>query len=593
MVYPKSNCTETRCLFFYYHLGLLYAHQEMWQPAKKALSKSLAINPSHAESLNNLGIAYNKLKNYQTAISVFQKALIQDSSNGSIHANLASVYVAIGDLEQAQQHYMEALKYDPGSASHHRNLASVYQKRNHFIRAEYHLRQALALKPDCVDSMNDYAVNQKNQGNMKKAYQLLNQVVALKNDYWEAYSNRLFLLHYMPDQSPKQIFREHLRFGKRLSQQFYDSSNIVSAMSKTRMHIGYVSPDFRQHSVAHFVKSILCNHDTQKFDIYCYANVVQPDDVTKYFQSLNVRWRDIYDLPDKEAIKQIKNDGIDILIDLAGHSANNRMPLFAQKPAPIQMTYLGYPNTTGLSTIDYRITDSCVDPYAHAPLNTESLLYMSPCFLCYTPMIDTREIKKYTSITSGITFGSFNTLGKINDRVIQVWSTILNQLPNSRMILKARSFTDNEIQMRYQTKFLAHGVKQEQLIFQAYVASPSDHLALYQHIDIALDTFPYNGTTTTFEALWMGVPVISLLGNSHVSRVTFSILNALGLAELSGNTEADYIEKALQLAKDKQLLQYLHNHLREIMQQSPLTDGRYFTRQLEKRMSNIQPKGAI
>ena len=568
--------------FYHYHLGLVYALQKNWKKSKEKFLEALELNPAHVESYNNLGIAYRHLEQYDNAIITFNQGLQYDPSNSDIHCNLGGIYSTIGNVEKARNHLLQALKEKPDSSVYHREIAGLYQKRNDFKKSEYHLIQALKYDPECVDTMNSYAVNLKHQGKCQDAYHLFNQILENKNDFWDVHSNKLFLLHFMVDKTPGNIFQAHVNYGQKLMTHFSYQKPSFVPNTESKIRIGYVSPDFKRHSVAYFIESILCNHDLQKFSIYCYANVRQPDEVTESFQALHVKWRDIYDIPDQDVIQQIKADQIDILIDLAGHSANNRMTLFAQKPAPIQMTYLGYPNTTGLPAIDYRITDKIADPDELTLLNSEKLLYMAPCFLCYTPQASPPIKKSSIHKTGCIRFGTFNTLAKMNDRVINVWAGILKQLPHSKLLLKNKSISDLEIQADIQKRFQTFGIEKDRLIFKAYIDDPVEHLLLYQTIDIALDTFPYNGTTTTFEALWMGVPVIGLIGQSHVSRVTYSILSALGLSELMGQNEYEYSEKAIQLANDKSLLRYLNKNLRTIMAQSILTDGAAFTRQFER-----------
>jgi len=577
----KSIQIKSNIPFFYYHLGLVYAYQKQWKKAKDAFIKALKLKPSYIQSYNNLGIAYRNLHDYARAIATFRKGLQYDHSYNDLHCNLGGVYSIIGDSKKAINHLNIALKNAPKSSVYHREIAILYQRSNLFKMAEHHLLQAIKYNPDCVDSLNCYAVNLKNQGKLQEAYQRLNQVVAIKPDYWDVHGNILFLQHYMHEKSPSTIFQAHVDFGQHLMNQFATQEHKYHCNKDSQIRVGYVSPDFKRHSVAFFIESILRNHDCQTFEIFCYANVVQPDDLTKVFQSLNVKWRDIYDVPDSEVISQIKADQIDILIDLAGHSANNRMPLFAQKPAPIQITYLGYPNTSGLPSMDYRITDKAADSQCQIPFNTEKLLYMEPCFLCYTPPESPPIKKRPMTKPDSILFGSFNTLSKINDHVIEVWAEILKQLPHSKLLVKNKSITDPEIKADIQNRFQAYGIHETQLVFKAYIKNPKNHLSLYQTIDIALDTFPYNGTTTTFEALWMGIPVIGLVGETHVSRVTYSILNALGLTELIGCNETEYIQKAIQLAGDYQLLRNLNKHLRIMMQQSILTDAVTFTRKFE------------
>ncbi|MBF0452303.1 MAG: tetratricopeptide repeat protein [Candidatus Magnetomorum sp.] len=581
----KAIDLKSDIYFFYYHLGLLYSKQSLWNKAIVAFRNALSYNSGHVDSLNNLGVALNGVGDDESAIFSFEQALKYDSTHSAAYNNIAAVYLKKGNLEKAQQYCMKAIDYSPEKPEYHKNIAGMYRKHHQLERAEHHLKLALTVAPDYIQALNDYGVILKDQGKNMLAYETFCQLVEQQENFVEAQSNRLFLLHFLQEKTPEFIFEEHVSFGKKFSHHQIRSKSIHKPQNK-RIRIGYVSPDFRHHSVSFFIKPILKNHNPENFEIFCYANVSKPDHITLSLQSFNVHWRNIYEVSDNNVCKQIEKDHIDILVDLAGHSANNRLMIFAHKPAPIQMTYLGYPNTTGLPTVDYRITDAITDPQETNHLYVEKLIYLEPCFLCYSPPDET-PIHDAPLSNPVITFGSFNSIGKLNDDVVGVWATILKTLPESRLILKSSGFTGIDTQNFWRKKFMECGVKDQQLIFLGYIPNVQDHLAAYQSIDIALDTFPYNGTTTTFEALWMGIPVIALSGKSHVSRVGCSILNALGLNDLIAQSREDYTAKAIYLALNPSLLKALSKQLRTMLKQSVLTDGHSFTRQLEQKFQKI------
>jgi predicted O-linked N-acetylglucosamine transferase (SPINDLY family) len=337
--------------------------------------------------------------------------------------------------------------------------------------------------------------------------------------------------------------------------------------------------------VAYFFEPLLKSHDREKFEIFCYSDVKSSDSVTERLEHEADCWRAIAWKKDGAVIKQIEADNIDILVDLAGHTAGNRLPVFARKPAPIQVSWLGYPNTTGLESIDYRFTDAVADPFGRDDDYYSEELYRLPgCFLCYGPHENAPAVSESPSVENSIvTFGSFNNLSKITPEVINAWSKILLRVEDARLVLKFKSFNDEHVRGRYSAMFTEGGISSDKIDFLSYVPGKADHLSLYNKIDIALDPFPYNGTTTTCEALWMGVPVVALAGDRHASRVGASILNAVGLDEtLVANDIESYIDNAVALAADRGALQELRVGLRQKMQDSPLCNAEDFTGRIEE-----------
>jgi len=348
-----------------------------------------------------------------------------------------------------------------------------------------------------------------------------------------------------------------------------------------RVAVGYLSPDLREHSVAAFIEAVLRSHDRKRFRVICYQCGPQQDTVTDRLRTLVDEWRDITDLDDTAACDLIRLDRVSILVDLAGHTAWNRLAMMALRPAPVQITWIGYPHSTGLPQIDYRITDAVADPPGMTErFHSEELVRMPGCFLCYDPPMDAPEPSPEPPAgrTGDITFGCFNNLAKVSPTILGCWRTILEQTPRSRLVIKAEVFDDPEALAEVLQRF---GLPVARVVALGWVPDRTAHLALYNQIDIALDTWPYNGTTTTCESLWMGVPVVTLAGNHHAARVGASLLTAVGLEHLIASCPDEYVSSAVALAGNLPLLQALRRGLRPLLESSPLLDGPGFTRDLE------------
>jgi tetratricopeptide (TPR) repeat protein len=480
-----------------------------------------------------------------------------------------------GDFPTAIQLYEELLIQRPGNVSILTNLTAAYFQMNKIIDSRNNLCQLVAHSPNNGHAWNNLGKMYRETGQIELALDCFQKALRLLDNMDTIASNRLFTLNYDHNLSPEEVAHEHFQWGES-KKEWHQKCRISQ---KKFIRIGYVSPDFSMHAVSFFIKPILRYYDTNRFKVFCYANVVKPDTVTHEFQTMDLEWRDIYGLSDTSVIAQIKRDEIDILVDLAGHTRNNRLSLFAMKPAPVQLTYLGYPNTTGLQAIDYRLTDRIADPPASQKFHTEKLMYLKPCFLCYEPQVDTPIPTRIDS--EKITFGSFNNIGKMNKHVIQTWSSILLKIPNAQLFLKSRVLADDKMQQFVRNSFKEFGVQQDQLVFSGFIHDHTAHLESYHKVDIALDSFPYNGTTTTFESLWMGVPVITLEGNTHASRVGKSILTSLDLTDFIASNESEYIAKAIYLATNKSFLNALRNLLRQRLINSQLLNAKVFVRQLE------------
>jgi len=349
-----------------------------------------------------------------------------------------------------------------------------------------------------------------------------------------------------------------------------------------KLRVGYISPDFRRNSVAYFFESLLDGHNRQQVETFGYANVEFEDEFTQRLKEKFDHYRDIYSTDDRTLTELVERDRIDILVDLAGHTGDNRLTAIACKPAPIQVTYLGYPDTTGIKAVDYRLTDNLAEPPDSQKFYTEELVFLPEGFLCYRPPDFAPTVVTLPLDEKGyVTFGSFNNSCKINPMIVELWVEILNACPNSHFMLKLKGGDEPEIKDRYAGYFENAGIDLDRLDIYGW-QNPTEHLKLYNQVDIALDTFPYNGTTTTCEALWMGVPVISLVGSEHhISRVGLSILSRVGLEFFAATEPSEYVSKAVALAENQQSLRHIRSSMRARIAASGLCHAKAFAGQVE------------
>ncbi|MDB5876203.1 MAG: repeat-containing protein, partial [Ramlibacter sp.] len=348
-----------------------------------------------------------------------------------------------------------------------------------------------------------------------------------------------------------------------------------------RLRVGYVSPNFSRHSVGYFIEPVIASHDRTAYEIHCYYTNREADDTTARIEASAERWRHVHGMSDDALARLIAEDRIDVLVDLAGHTSLGRLPVFARKPAPVQLTWLGYPDTTGVSAIDYRVTDRTADPAGAEARHTERLLRIPGVFLCYQPPFDAPAVTLRETAPEDVVFCSFNLLEKVNAPTIGMWARILRELPGSRLLMKAELLRHDPTAQRVRESFAAHGIDESRIELVTWVEDRAAHLDLYGRADIALDTFPYNGTTTTCEAMWMGVPVVTLAGEAHMSRVGATLLTAAGLGDLVAQSPEAYVDAAVRLSRDPERRRALRSSLRTRLRASPLLDHAGFTRKLE------------
>lgn len=569
----------------YYYLGNILQDKEQVDEAVICYQKAINLNPNSAGSYYNLGAILHKKGRYSEAIACYQKVLQLKPDLADTYNNLGTIFQTINQLDEAITYYQKAIHIDPNYDKAFHNAGIAYLHNGQIDEAITYLRKAIQLKPNNSSAYNNLGIAFQERGQLDEAESNFRQAIQIEPDNLIYAENILFQMLYNSRYDAQSIYFEHIQFAKKyaghLSLTISPHNNEKYLYRKLR--IGYLSPDFRNHSVAYFIEPVLIAHDRNHFEVFCYSNVLIHDEVTKRIEGYADEWRNIVALSDEKVAELIRSDKIDILVDLAGHTINNRILLFAHKPSPIQLTWIGYPVTTGLSTMDYKIVDSYTDPPGTTEqFYTEQLIRMPESFLCYLPYEESPDISKLPALISEhVTFGSFNNFLKISPEVFELWKNILKEIPKAHLIIKAKSLSYKITRDYVMGLFTRENISPERVELLPWTSSTRNHLEIYNRIDIGLDTFPYNGTTTTCQAMWMGVPVITLAGNTHASRVGLSLLSNIGLPELVARTPDEYIDIAVNLAKDLDTLQSLRERLRDIMLHSTLTDAKRFVLNLE------------
>jgi predicted O-linked N-acetylglucosamine transferase (SPINDLY family) len=551
-------------------------------PAQVSLQRARQLDPNTPEFHNALGNVHAKAGRLDEAIGAYRHALQLNPALAETHSNLGLALCRRGRLDEGIAAYEEAVRLKPNHAGAHNNLGIQLCRKGLTDEATDAIQQALRLKPDYANAHKNLGTVLKDQGRIAEAIACYERARQLRPDDQALHSALLGSLHYHPGYDARALYAEHRRWEQEHAHSLVQGSRPFAndPSPERRLRIGYVSPDFTSHVVGRNVWPLLRNHEHSSFDITLYANLSPGDAMSGHFQKCADRWQGIAGWPDDRVADRVRQDGIDILVDLALHTANNRLMVFARKPAPVQVTFAGYPGTTGLSAIDYRLTDPNLDPPDLSGDNYAEQSYRLPhIFWCYDPQGDEPEVAPPAALRNGfITFGCLNNFCKVNDEVLGLWAKVLGAAEASRLLLLAKQGSH-----RQQTlDFLAQrGIAAERVEFVSPLPR-SEYLALYHCIDIGLDTFPYNGHTTSLDSFWMGVPVVTLVGRTVVGRAGHSQSTNLGLAWLTATTPEEYIRIAADLAGDLPRLKDLRAGLRERMRRSPLTDARGFALAIEQ-----------
>jgi len=606
-------------------LGLVAYLSGKHQAAEELINRAISAAPQVAEYHINMGLVLIALNRPDDAVAAYRRAISIKGDRSDAHNNLGNLLLAQGRMEESAECFRKAVQFTPDHFEALNNLGTVFQHAGEFDRAIECYQKSLARNPNYAEAHNNMGNSLKSKGlhaDAVASYGRALQVQPNNGRFWNnlaqtlvdagefqqsmtafdraiaaepqnamIFGSWLYAMHFAPQIDPERMFQEHLnwdtRFGAPLRPQIQPHQN--DRDPDRRLRIGYVSADFREHPVANFLESFLPWHDKSKFEVFAYADLRKSDERSARFERMVGRWRNITAISDDRVAGLIRDDQVDILVDLGGHTSGNRLLVFARKPAPVQITYVGYPDTTGLSAMDYRITDAHADPPgATEKFHSEQLLRMPESFLCFDPPDGLPMPSATPAMRNGfVTFGCSNAMTKINRPMLLLWARILSGLPNSRLVLKNRNMNDPDFRRLVGGIFAAAGIDPSRIELLPWALTRQKHLEFFERIDIALDTYPYHGTTVSCEGLWMGVPIVTLAGQIHLSRVGVSLLSNLGLPEWIASSPDDYVDLAIRQGADVDGLVRIRGELRHRMRDSILTDGKKFAGQIEEQYRNV------
>ncbi len=559
--------------------------------ADAAYRRAIALRPGHLDSYRGGADLMQEAARRAAAAGDDRTARHCETSAIWYLRGLADVHERAGRFESAEVALRAALAIDLRTAAVHADLGRVLCHQGRAAEAEAELRRSIALAPGVARSFADLGTALIEQGRLDEAITAYEHAGRLGFDsrfvQQGLISARLIAPLYRAASTPADIFAAHRQWGVTMMAAPARADAVTPPFANTaeperRLRIGFMSPDLCYHVVSQFLEPLLEALDSAKVEVFCYAEVAKPDAMSDRLRALVAQWRSTTDLGDRALRHRIQDDQIDVLIDLAGHTVGNRLGALAVKPAPVTASWLGYPSTTGLPTIDWRMTDDLADPPGAEVFHTERLLRLTGGFLCYKAPIDAPAVAPLPALARGhVTFGSFNNLAKVTPETIALWAAVLKAVAGGRLIIKAKGLAGAPARQRVLGEFAEHGIAPDRIELRGFIHGNVAHMAAYSAIDIALDPIPYNGTTTTCEALWMGVPVVTLVGDRHAGRVGLSLLAQLGLTRLAAGDPAAYVAIAAALARDVAVLASLRASLRQRLATSPLCDREGFARRFE------------
>ncbi|HTV49457.1 MAG TPA: tetratricopeptide repeat protein [Phycisphaerae bacterium] len=527
-----------------------------------------------------LALEHKRAGKFVEAEKVYQQILSQQPNNADALHLMGVLAFDRGNAQRAIELIQQAISIKPIAGMYY-HLGNAFKDLDQIDASENAFRKAIELKPNIALAHNNLGNVLKVQGKPKEAIGAYRKALEYESDLANAHSNIICVMHLIDEFDAATILQETLKWSEKYADPFkaFIRPHLNDRNPDRKLRIGYISSDFRAHVVGWNLLPLIREHDHKKHEIYCYSGVSQPDDVTARVRFYSDRWRNIVQVSDQDTAQMIYDDQIDILIDLSVHSSSHRLGVFARKPAPVQATWLGYAGTTGLSTMDYRLSDPYLDPPGtDLSVYREQTVCLAHSFWCYQPGGETVVPGPLPAKDAGfVTFCSMNNFSKVTPAVMDLWAKILNAVPRSRLVLYSKPGSHQE---QVRNRFAGAGISLERLNFVGW--QPWLHyINLYNRVDIALDTFPWGGGITNCDSLYMGVPVVSLSGRTAVGRGGKSILTNIGLPELAARTQEEYLDIAVKLAGDLPRLTELRRTLRQRMQQSPLMNAKRFARDIE------------
>ena len=574
----------------YLNLGLAVSDAGDWVAAIDCFRRAVALDPNMPEAYNLLGDALYRTGRGAESVAVFREFVARCPDEARGHHNLGLALAASGEYEEAMPELELALKLRADYPDAHNSLAVALEHFGRADEAQHHYREATRLRADFADAWSNLGTSLAEQGRGAEAIEALGRAEAIRPDARTG-SNRLLALTYSSAYSPTQLREEHAAWAAKFADSLmpFTRPRIAAPDPNRRLKVGYVSGDFRTHTVAGPIELLLTNHDRNKVHVTCYPNVPGPDETTDRLRRLADGWRPVAALSDAAMADAVRADEIDILVDLSGHTAGNRLLVFAREPAPVQLTMFGYPCTTGLKAIDYRVSDSYADPPGESDgLYTEGLIRLPDSAWAYkTPTSAPVPNTLPAESRRAFTFGCLNNPGKLSELCIETWAKVLKSVPKSRLVLQAGRSA--EAARLLAERFTKQSIASDRLEL-VYRLPANEYFEAYQPIDLCLDPFPFNGGVTTCDALWMGVPVLTVAGRDYRSRQGVSILMNLGLPEFVAESPEKLVGLAAIWAGQRAGLADLRGSLREMMQQSPVTNAAQFVRSLETAYRQVWQK---
>lgn len=558
---PRSFAAHSNC-------GTVFKEQGQLGAAADCYRRALELNPKSSEALSNLGVVLREQGRAGEAVQCLEDALKLNPNSDAAFTNLGMALKETGRLDEALAAHYRAIELNPKSHFAFNNLGGFLKEQGRFAEALACFEKAIALQPGFHLAHNNRGSALCELGRAREAVECFRRALELKPTYHHAFSNLLFALNYLPDTDRAELFAEHRRFdatyGEPLRALITPHTNLPDPERVLR--VGFVSGDFRDHPVASFIEPVFAHYSRTNLEVFCYANHPIEDEMTARLRGRVEHWRNVASLTDDELATAIRHDRIDILVDLSGHTARNRLLVFARKPAPVQVSMIGYMQTTGMSAMDYRITDSGLDPVGMSEaFNVEQLIRLPAGAATFRPPADCPPVNELPALTNGfLTFGSFNNLAKVTPEAVTAWAEILKTIPNSRLLVVGR--TGNSIEEAFATHGIAPG--RIEMIPRLPL---KEFLTLHHRVDLLLDTFPYNGGTTTLIAAWMGVPFVTLPGDATTGRTGANLLQPLGLPSLIATSPSDYVHRAVVAAGDLERLAQWRGTLRARL--GPLLGG--------------------
>ncbi|RDU98386.1 tetratricopeptide repeat protein [Trinickia dinghuensis] len=568
---------------YFDNLGCALRNWGKLEAAVESHEQALALDPNHFRAHNNLGMILLQMRLPAAAAVSFRKAIAINPQFAEAHSNLGNVLRELGEAETAEAHCRKAIALHPTFGEAHNNLGNALKTQRRLAEAAACYEQAQRFLPQEPQVALNLGIVLRETGEHDAAISAFRRAIALRPAWGEAWSNLLFTLSFAQHVAPGEYLTEALAFGRVADQLARPFTNwLVNRMPGAPLRIGFVSGDFRTHPVGFFLESVLAHLDPARVQLVAYSTRPYEDALTQRLKPRFAVWRSLVGVTDEAAATTIRNDGVHILFDMSGHTDANRLPVFAWKPAPVQVSWIGYFASTGLPAIDYVLGDEWVLPPEEAEHFIERPWRLPHGYLCFTPPEPdvATDAAALADTTRALTFGCFSDLVKVNDRVVAVWSRILHAVPGARLFLKAQQLADEAQRATTAARFAAHGIAPDRLLMEG--PSPrEEYLAAYHRVDISLSPFPYPGGTTTAESLWMGAPVLCRHGDRFLGHLCESVVQSVDLGDWIAADDDDYVAKAVAFASDRPALAALRSGLRSRVSNSSLCNPGRFARTLE------------